>query len=120
MEDFITNVKPGEERDTVKNKLDEIKQRYHAVLKKTKDKDDKISKVVPLAQKFTEDSEVFSEWLKDIEEHVEEFEPVSCDEEELNRHIKQVKVGLNFFSASLIACIGVFQNIRYWGVHSIQ
>ena len=91
-EHFAESLKPGEEKDAVNDKLHEIKHRYNDIVDRSKTMHDTITTVVPVAQKFVEKSVTFKEWLKQTEDAFNDLEPVPCDEEELSRQVKHVKV----------------------------
>ena len=108
VENFIANVKPSEEKDTVQKKLDEIKDRYQEILDQSKTKNDKINQVVSLSQKYVDDSDTFKDWLKKTEDDVNALEPVTCAEDDLNRLIKQVKVSPSLFLCSFFSRLKAF------------
>ena len=88
----MSKMEPGEEKENLEEKLDEIKEKYNDIVERTNEKKEQLDTAVPLAQKFTEDSAPFKTWLDETEEGVKKFEHVPLNEDELDRVIKETKV----------------------------
>ena len=95
-EDLIDTSEPGEEQEKIRDSLDEMKDRFKDLKEKSTDRQHRLEKVVPTAQKYEDDSSPFKTWLTDQEKKLEKLEPLTCDETTIGRQLKEVKVRAKF------------------------
>jgi chromosome segregation ATPase len=73
-EQFLETTEPGDEREELKSKIDDLTKRWESVKEKTTENLAAIDEVLPLAKVFRETTDVFTDWLKSAERKVETFE----------------------------------------------
>lgn len=73
-EQFLETTEPGDEREELKSKIDDLTKRWESVKEKTTESLAAIDEVLPLAKVFRETTDVFTDWLKSAERKVETFE----------------------------------------------
>lgn len=73
-EQFLETTEPGDEREELKSKIDDLTKRWESVKEKTTENLAAIDEVLPLARVFRETTDVFTDWLKSAERKVETFE----------------------------------------------
>jgi chromosome segregation ATPase len=73
-EQFLETTEPGDEREELKSKIDDLTKRWETVKEKTTESLAAIDEVLPLARVFRETTDVFTDWLKSAERKVETFE----------------------------------------------
>jgi chromosome segregation ATPase len=73
-EQFLETTEPGDEREELNAKIDDVSQRWATVKEKTAENLAAIDEILPLAKVFRETTDVFVDWLKSAERKVETFE----------------------------------------------
>lgn len=109
MERLVDKVEslPDTEEETDKllnSKLEEVKVRYESLAEKVKSRDEKVSKVAALSEKYADDSEMLKNFLDEAEKEVTKLDPVSCDEGDVIERIARAKVHI----------IAIFLHIVVW------
>ena len=79
-EQFLETMEPGDEREELKSKIDDVSKRWETVKEKATENLTAIDEVLPLAKVFRETTDTFIDWLKPAERKVETFEAVVGDQ----------------------------------------
>lgn len=89
----LDGLKPGREKDKLERKLQELETSWDELTSKVKDREEKLQEVEPTAQQHHNTAEVFTAWLTEAEQRLEQCEEMPSDEEELIRQMEVVEVG---------------------------
>lgn len=81
----MESTEPGDERDELKSKIDDVTERWENVKEKTTENLAVIDEVLPLAKVFRETTDVFTDWLKSAERKVETFEALVGNQASVTR-----------------------------------
>ena len=84
-EQFLESTEPGNERDELETKIDDVTKRWENVKEKATENLTAIDEVLPLAKVYRETTDAFTDWLKSAERKVETFEPVIGDQTSVTR-----------------------------------
>jgi chromosome segregation ATPase len=79
-EQFLETTEPGDEREELKSKIDDLTKRWETVKEKTSENLAAIDEVLPLAKVFRETTDTFTDWLKSAERKVDTFEALVGDQ----------------------------------------
>ena len=79
-EQFLETTEPGDEREELESKIDDLTKRWETVKEKTSENSAAIDEVLPLAKVFRETTDTFTDWLKSAERKVETFEALVGDQ----------------------------------------
>lgn len=86
--DVLESLEPGEEKELLKDKLNEIDQRWNNVKEKVDDRKANIDEVTPDAKNYHEHSHSLIPCLEDAESYLTSCGPIPCDEKALAREEK--------------------------------
>ena len=87
-QDILESLDPGEEKDELEEKLNDLTARWDAVKTKIDDRKSKIEQVSPVAKTHHESLQSLLPWMSDTEDWVSSLEPVSCDEKGISKEQK--------------------------------
>ena len=87
-ENIFASLEPGEEKDELKERLDDLASRWNAVKGKVDDRKSKIDEVVVVAKCYHDSLQSVLPWMSDSETWVDSLEPVSCDEKSIAKERK--------------------------------
>lgn len=79
------------EREVMEKKMEELKSRWQSLKGKVDERQNKLVKVEPEAQKFRQDAESLAVLLVDAEKQVDEFEPLTVDIDNIAKQKELVK-----------------------------
>lgn len=88
---MLENAEPSPDKDTLQQKLDDIKTRWDTVKAKTADRDEQISELAPILHDYYTHVDHFSDWLTSLDNKLSTQEPVSCDKKTVDRQVEQAK-----------------------------
>lgn len=84
-EKFLETAEPGDEREELKSKIDDVTKRWTILEENTAESMAAIDEVLPLAKLFRETTDLFIEWLKSAERKVETFEALVGEQSSVAR-----------------------------------
>lgn len=87
-QDILESLDPGEEKDELEEKLNDLTARWDAVKTKIDERKSKIEQVSPVAKTHHESLQSLLPWMSDTEDWVSSLEPVSCDEKCISKEQK--------------------------------
>ena len=90
-EQLIDNAEPSPDRDSLEQKLQDIKTRWGAVKSKTADREVEITSHAPGLHNYYTHVEPFTDWLTALDKKLSSQEPVSCDSKTIDRQVEQAK-----------------------------
>ena len=88
-DEVLENAEPGEEKDQLKDKIDDAKKRFNDMKENSEKRSQVLEDEVELTEKFDEQHKPFASWLDTIEPKVKDLRPLPCEEESLERQAKQ-------------------------------
>lgn len=86
--DVLESLEPGEEKERLKDKLDEIEKRWNNVKDKVNDRKANINEVTPDAKNYHENSHTLMPCLENAESYLLSCGPIPCDEKTIAREEK--------------------------------
>lgn len=89
--DILESLEPGEEKDELKEKLNDLTTRWDAVKTKIEDRKSKIDDVSVVAKTHHDSLLSLLPWMSDTENWVSSLEPVSCDGKCLSKEQKTLE-----------------------------
>lgn len=87
-QDVLESLEPGEEKDELQEKLNDLTDRWNAVKTKIEDRKSKIDDVSGVARTHHDSLQSLLPWMNETENWVSSLEPVSCDEKCLSKEQK--------------------------------
>ena len=87
-EDILEGLEPGQEKDELREKLNDLAARWNAVKSKIGDRKAKIDDVSPVAKTHHDALQSILPWMTETEDWISSLEPVSCDEKCLAKERK--------------------------------
>lgn len=90
-EKLLENAEPSPDKDSLHQKLNDIKTRWDAVKAKTSERDEQISELAPVLHDYYTHVDPFSDWLNSLDSKLSTQEPVSCDKKTIERQAEQAK-----------------------------
>ena len=82
----------GEENDTLKDKVEEIQERFKNLTDKTSERKERITKAATFSKKYVDDSDVMKVFLDDTDGELTKLDAMSCDESDVVERISRAKV----------------------------
>ena len=82
---------PGPDKDALEQRLQNTKDRWNEVKRKTADRQEQLEQVVPLAKKYRDETQSLKPWLSDAEKTLQEIKPDSCDVAVLDKQLKALR-----------------------------
>lgn len=86
--DILESLEPGEEKDQLDEKLNDLTARWNSVKAKIEDRKAKIEDVSPVSKTHHDSLQALLPWMTDTENWVSSLEPVSCDEKCISKEQK--------------------------------
>lgn len=90
-EQLIENAEPSPDRESLEQKLQDIKARWGAVKGKTADREVEIINHAPGLHNYYTHVEPFTDWLTSMDKKLTRQDPVSCDSKTIDRQVEQAK-----------------------------
>lgn len=95
---MLETLPEGREREALKEKLDNTKERWDDLASKLSIHRGKLDEVKPTAKIYEDVSNPFIAWLDDAEDRLEKCDKVPSDEEEIINAQEKLEVSLLIFS----------------------
>ena len=86
--DMLDTLEPGEEKDKLDEKLNDLSTRWNAVKSKVENRKAKVEEVSPVAKTHHDSLKSLLPWMTDSENWVSSLDPVSCDEKSISKEQK--------------------------------
>ena len=90
-DEVLEEAEPGKDKDELKKKIDDVKERFKDLKEKSEAREKVLEDEVELTEKFDEQHKPFNSWLDTIEPKIKDLRPLPCEEDSLNRQVKQAK-----------------------------
>lgn len=89
--EVLENAEPGEEKDQLKEKIDDVKEKFQTMKEKSTDREKVLADEVDFCEKFAQQHKPFNSWLDTMEAKLNELTPLACEEDSVQRQVKDVK-----------------------------
>uniref|UniRef100_A0A7M5V1J7 Uncharacterized protein n=1 Tax=Clytia hemisphaerica TaxID=252671 RepID=A0A7M5V1J7_9CNID len=90
-DEVLEEADPGEEKDQLKAKIDEVKERYEKMKDDSEKRDKVLADEVKFTQTFDDQHKPFADWLDEIEPKLKNLKPLPCEEDSIQRQVKEAK-----------------------------